>query len=154
NMKRKINEDETTTPKDRQKDPLFSRLDKMFGRLRPALERDTRAQWDVQKLEKEVQRLGEIPERDLGYTPRKVKRPNMKAVEQLGRDIKKLRYNRRMRRNEAKILIKAILLLRRRQGRLETLVFEQGQRLRQQQHRRVMVWPVSSKSGSHVVGDY
>src|SRR6185369_2748698 len=79
--------------------------------------------------------------------------PDLTALRKLTREIEKLPYNRRLRRNELKIWQKTVERLYRRQKRLETLVFEQGVRLRQQKHRQVMVWP-TDEGGPDMIGSY
>ena len=145
--------DKTTTPNDQLKGRRSAKYNQPLEGFTPELARDIRAELQMKKLELEVEKFGEAVEAKLGYRRQKVWKPDLTALRRLTRDIEKLPYNRRLRRDELKVWQKTVERLYKRQKRLETLIFEQGVRLRQQKHRQVMVWPVS-EGGPGMVGDY
>lgn len=81
----------------------------------------------VQRLERRAMRFG--------YEPRRLLRPNLKALKQLGAEIASLPKRKRIRAEQARQLLKMIERLARRQRRIDTLVTHALHRQAQIYHR-------------------
>jgi|SRR5579862_1354520 len=85
-------------------DELLAQLEMQVGRLNRGVERDR------------CKRAG------LAYHPRRVFAPDMEALKRLSREIRRLPARRRLSAGQARVYVKTLVQLRRRQARVEYLV--------------------------------